>query len=470
MGIKDNLISWWKLDEASGNAIDAHGANDLTDTNTVGAAAGKVNGARDFESGSIEYFTIADNTDLSTGDIDFTICGWVNSESGGQQGVVGKWDPVGTNREYLFIHDTAPEKLEFWVSNNGTTVTTVEWSSSASLATWYFVVCWHDATSNTINIQVDNGTVVSQAHTTGVFNGTAPFRIGNISGVDLAFDGLIDEVGFWKRVLTAGERTTLYNAGAGVSYDDLAIQITTTSLPDGVLGSPYSETIATTGGGGSITFTIEAGSLPDGLTLNASTGEISGTPTGVGSTFTIRATDASLDFDEQDLEIAVPLIFDELDLTRMDIDTVAWTGSTLVASFGNGYGARAVVGDVSGLHQWVISSTVLADHANYNDDINGVPTFEYYWEFFKTHTTGTTDIFIIEFRGKQYHASFADPTMTAEMMTIDLFSVGNGLAITQRRVQGVIYNADGSIAEELFMLTDAGDALITEGGEAITVA
>ena len=32
------------------------------------------------------------------------------------------------------------------------------------------------------------------------------------------WDGLIDEVGFWKRILTAQEKTNLYNAGAGLAY------------------------------------------------------------------------------------------------------------------------------------------------------------------------------------------------------------------------------------------------------------
>lgn len=35
-------VSWWELDEASGNAIDAHASNDLTDKNTVGTASGVV--------------------------------------------------------------------------------------------------------------------------------------------------------------------------------------------------------------------------------------------------------------------------------------------------------------------------------------------------------------------------------------------------------------------------------------------
>jgi hypothetical protein len=80
-------------------------------------------------------------------------------------------------------------------------------------------VAWHDSVGNTINIQVNNGTADSAAHNLGVFYGTAPFAIGarDAAAADY-WDGLIDEVGFWKRVLTADERTTLYNGGNGLAY------------------------------------------------------------------------------------------------------------------------------------------------------------------------------------------------------------------------------------------------------------
>ena len=73
MALTDSLISYWKLDEASGNATDSHGTNTLTDTNTVTSVAGKINTARYFTNANTEFFTLADNASLSTGDIDFTI-------------------------------------------------------------------------------------------------------------------------------------------------------------------------------------------------------------------------------------------------------------------------------------------------------------------------------------------------------------------------------------------------------------
>ena len=69
------------------------------------------------------------------------------------------------------------------------------------------------------------------------------------------------------------------------------LAITTTSLPDGTVGSSYSSTIETENGTPPLSFSIN-GSLPNGLTLNYSTGEISGTPTQEGtSTFTISVVD-----------------------------------------------------------------------------------------------------------------------------------------------------------------------------------
>lgn len=70
--------------------------------------------------------------------------------------------------------------------------------------------------------------------------------------------------------------------------------ITTTSLPAGVEGTAYNQTVAATGGLAPLTLTTSTGSLPPGLTMS-SAGAITGTPTGPNGTsnFTVKVTDSS---------------------------------------------------------------------------------------------------------------------------------------------------------------------------------
>ena len=73
-----------------------------------------------------------------------------------------------------------------------------------------------------------------------------------------------------------------------------AMSITTTSVPNGTVGTAYTCTpIVTSNGVAPITYAVTSGSLPSGLTLDSTTGEICGTPTEDGSrTFTVTATDS----------------------------------------------------------------------------------------------------------------------------------------------------------------------------------
>jgi hypothetical protein len=222
-----NLISYWKLDEASGDALDSHSTNHLTETSgTIASTTGKIGNCRDFELGETEYFTIADSAALSTGDIDFTLACWVNLESktaGQRQTLISKYNTTGNQREYWLTYNPTAggtsNPFGFTVSSNGTAFTVHESTTfgTPSTGTWYFLVAWHDAANNTLNIQVNNGTVDSTSYSSGVFDGTSPFVLGARETVD-NLDGLLDEVGFWKRVLTSDERTALYNGGNGLAY------------------------------------------------------------------------------------------------------------------------------------------------------------------------------------------------------------------------------------------------------------
>ena len=72
------------------------------------------------------------------------------------------------------------------------------------------------------------------------------------------------------------------------------LSITTSSLPNGQAGVPYSGALAASGGMTPYSWSVSSGSLPAGLTLNASTGQISGTPSQAGSfPFTAQVKDST---------------------------------------------------------------------------------------------------------------------------------------------------------------------------------
>ena len=74
-----------------------------------------------------------------------------------------------------------------------------------------------------------------------------------------------------------------------------SLTITTTSpLPAGTAGSPYSQTLSASGGTPPYSWTVIQGALPSGLSLNGASGGLSGTPSAANTfQFTIQATDTA---------------------------------------------------------------------------------------------------------------------------------------------------------------------------------
>lgn len=76
---------------------------------------------------------------------------------------------------------------------------------------WVFVMMWHDDATETMYIQLDGGPLHSKS-TAGVEiqDTPAPIKIGGL--VD-AFDGIVDDVMIWNRVLTPAERASVFTGG-----------------------------------------------------------------------------------------------------------------------------------------------------------------------------------------------------------------------------------------------------------------
>ncbi|HUS08511.1 MAG TPA: Ig domain-containing protein, partial [Bryobacteraceae bacterium] len=146
----------------------------------------------------------------------------------------------------------------------------------------------------------------TEPYTWSILSGALPAGLALNSGTG-AITGSPTAAGAFAFVaqVTDANRLTATKSFTGVVSAQLAIG--TASLAAGTVGTPYSQTVAATGGTGAITFSI-TGSLPPGLSLNAASGVISGTPATPGSyDFTIAATDAAQLTARRQLSIAVAL-------------------------------------------------------------------------------------------------------------------------------------------------------------------
>jgi hypothetical protein len=222
-----DLISFWSLEETGGTDVrdDAHGSNDLTPTgSTIVGASGLVGNAIDFEFNSGGDLRIASNSTVQTGDIAFTFVGWFNRESAAATVDGALITKQGmTNGEYGIWLDTVTQNLQFaaWgTSGYGSGGTVTNTTAIASDSTWYFFVAEHDPTANTLTLAINNGTPASTSHSAGAFVSTSTFRIGGGDFLN-PWDGMVDQVGFWKRTLTTDEKTWLYNSGAGRTYAEI---------------------------------------------------------------------------------------------------------------------------------------------------------------------------------------------------------------------------------------------------------
>lgn len=234
MALKTNLISCWELSEASGSAIDAHGTNDLTDNNTVGSNTGVIGNARDFEASNSEYFSLTSNSDVEVADIDFQFSFWLYLESivGINPWILGKWRfSGGAYRNYAFWLDSTTGEINWSVTSDGSTQVSVAASTYGALptGTWVWVQGGHDASGNVTFVSVNNGTVDTQAHSAGVItDSNAPFLVGAINqGASNYWDGRIEQLSFWKRLLTSDDKAEIYNSGAGLAFSNWDVPTST---------------------------------------------------------------------------------------------------------------------------------------------------------------------------------------------------------------------------------------------------
>lgn len=217
----DRLVEWWPLSEQSGLRRGIHSGLDLTDNNSVTGADGVGSLASQFTAANSEYLDRASSSEVQVADIDFEFCCWVFADSFPAFNYIFAKRNAPTVREYFLDYQVATSRFRWGVSADGTNNVTVIANNlgAPSLSTWYMINAWHDAASNVIGIAANAGTADTAAHSTGVITGAGNFTVGAGDNTPTIFwNGRVQRMGFWKRLLTANERTFLYNGGRGRDY------------------------------------------------------------------------------------------------------------------------------------------------------------------------------------------------------------------------------------------------------------
>ena len=220
----------------------------------------------------------------------------------------------------------------------------------------------------------------------GTGGDTFTLHAGSLDGLSLnsatgAITGTPSSAGTFDFTIDATDTV----GGSGSQSYALAINpvvsITTATLPDWTLNTPYSESVTTSGGTGADTFAVTSGGLPNGLSLNSASGAVTGTPTAADTfDFTVTATDAVGDTDSKAYTVVINPALSITTATLPD-----WTANTA------GYSQTVSASGGTGTDMFAVTSgslpTGLSLDAN-SGLLSGTPTLANTFNFTVTATDG----------------------------------------------------------------------------------
>ncbi len=227
------LVLRLKLDESSGSsANDSSGSANHATVNgglTWQPTGGMITGAASLN-GTDSYLTVADHASLdNTGA--FTLSYWFKANSFNGAGLIGKRVSFDNNNSYG-MHLTIDGKLNIDINSNNDRFTS---SAVFNPGAWYHIALVFDGSltaSQRAKLYVNGAlnTTATETSTT-VPNNASTLHIGTLAPGNAVFDGLIDDIRFHRRALSATEIAALDNA-----TDTFAPAVSTGPAPAAITG------------------------------------------------------------------------------------------------------------------------------------------------------------------------------------------------------------------------------------------
>ena len=222
--LSDGLVGYWKMDETSGNVIDASGNGNTGIPTGTTVAAGKYGNGRSFN-GTSDYVNCGNNDALNPGTGDFSVGMWVKlpEKLSGNYGVLTK----NYNLAYGVFYTSSNDELALYPqsgsNNNGIDI-------SSYYDEWVYVI-W----------TIDNINDIQKSYLNGAFNNQTNYILGDVTSISNLnigrytsgsgyFTGYLDEIRIYNRALSAREVKALYEYAPGpVAYYDFDEKTGTTA-------------------------------------------------------------------------------------------------------------------------------------------------------------------------------------------------------------------------------------------------
>jgi subtilisin-like proprotein convertase family protein len=207
----DGMVSWWPLE---GSASDIQGDNDGTITGGVSSASGEVGGGFDLD-GATGFVNFGNPASLQLTSA-ITVDAWVRPDTtqGNYRTVVTKWSQNSSNSSWgLFIADNI---LYGYVTASGGTVVAAGGSVPFGASAPFSHVAMTYSNADGLRVYLNGVQVGSDAGNGDINNGGENVQIGNDTDFvpDRWFDGVIDEVEIFSRVLSVDEIAAIHDAGS----------------------------------------------------------------------------------------------------------------------------------------------------------------------------------------------------------------------------------------------------------------
>lgn len=230
--LKTELACWWALDEASGDRADSHtNGYTLTDNNTVGVTTAKIGAnAGLWDASSNEHLDRANGAEAwRMGLKDLTVGAWIKPTgfaTGANQWLVGTGVATGTEQGYLCGFNSTGSRPEIRI-NNGTSAINrfISWGTEPTDGVWYFVLFeWDRSADMSVwknDVEELSPLDISSFESDDILS-VSKLTVGRFMINDSQhLDAGVDELFIYNRLLTAAEKTWLYNSGSGRSYSEI---------------------------------------------------------------------------------------------------------------------------------------------------------------------------------------------------------------------------------------------------------